>query len=199
MLSSPWNLILTATFSVTALWCIVDLVRHRRTRNETHDGLAHHTIVDANHLVMSVAMIVMVWVSVVDAATWAQIAVFAIFALALIPSLATQRVSDRISTAAHIVLNAAMIWMLAAMPLLMAGMDMDAGEGGHHHGGGDESMLMATPGWADALNVVFIALSAAAALWWAVRLIRSRGRDLHDGCYILMGAGMAVMLAVMNA
>lgn len=202
MIATPWNLILTVLFVATGVWCAIDLMRHRgKARHGAAAGISLHTVVDVNHLVMSAAMILMVWVSVVDAFTWAQIAVFVIFIVALVPGLVSEDSrAARISTVAHIALNAAMVWMLAAMPLLMAGMHSDIGDGsGHHHGGVGMDMLMATPGWADLVNIVFVGLSAAAALWWAVRLVAARGRNFHDGCYVLMGAGMAIMLVVMNA
>lgn len=95
-------------------------------------GATQHTIIEVNHLVMSVAMIFMIWVTVIDAVTWAQVTVFAIFALALLPVLLQQgEAAQRVSLAGHPILNAAMIWMLLAMPLLMAGMTMsDCGSSG---------------------------------------------------------------------
>lgn len=199
MLTSPWDLVLTALFAVTGVWCAVDLVAHR-SRSRTSDGaISSHTIIDINHLVMSAAMILMIWVTVIDAVTWAQVAVFAIFAVALITGLfGADKVTQRVSLVGHIALNAAMIWMLLAMPLLMAGMEMSDGDSaGHHHGGDTGVMATSTPAWADVLNWLFVALSAAAALWWVATLIR--GRHLHDLCYAAMGAGMALMLVVMNA
>lgn len=146
-------------------------------------------------------MILMVWVPVVDAVTWAQVAVFAIFSLALVPGiLAPGSAGTRVSLIGHIALNAAMIWMLLAMPLLMAGMPQGEGESsGHHHGGGSAVMLTSTPVWVDVVNVFFVVVSAAAAIWWVVALLRQRDRHLHDICYAVMAAGMAIMLVVMNA
>lgn len=200
MLTSPWDLVLTALFAVTGVWCAIDLLAHR-SRSRTADGaITSHTIIDINHLVMSAAMILMIWVTVIDAVTWAQVAVFAVFAVALIPGLfGREEVTRRVSLVGHIALNAAMVWMLLAMPLLMAGMEMSEGDTSGHHGGDTGVMPTSTPPWADALNWLFVALSAAAALWWIATLIRSRGRHLHDLCYAAMGAGMALMLVVMNA
>lgn len=199
MLTSPWDLILTVLFAVTGVWCAVDLIAHRSRSRAADGAVTPHTIVDINHLVMSAAMILMIWATVIDAVTWAQVAVFAIFALALLPgSFTTAGVTQRVSLAGHIALNAAMIWMLLAMPLLMAGMS-DGESSGSHHGGEATGMPMSTPAWADVVNGIFVALSAVAALWWTVALFRSRGRHLHDVCYTGMAAGMAVMLVVMNA
>lgn len=106
--------------------------------------------------------------------------------------------SQRISLLAHAVLNGAMIWMLLAMPLLMAGDSVAGGMSGPHHGGDAAAMPTGTPVWADAVNVSFVILSASSAGWWLLALLR-RGRHVHDACYAGMAAGMAVMLAIMNA
>lgn len=201
MLTSPWDLILTVLFTVTGLWCAIDLVVDRARLRTTEGAVTQHAVVDINHLVMSAAMILMIWVTVIDVVTWAQVAIFALFALALVPGVFNGEGSlQLISAIGHIALNAAMIWMLLAMPLLMAGMTMGEGDSsGHHHGGDAATMPMSTPVWADVINVFFVAVSAAAAVWWIVTLIRTRGRHLHDLCYAGMAAGMAVMLLVMNA
>lgn len=199
MLTSPWDLLLTVLFATTGLWCAVDLFTHRARTAE--GALSQHALIDLNHLVMSAAMILMIWVSVIDAVTWAQVAIFAIFALALLPSVfADDAVAQRISVADHVALNAAMIWMLLAMPMLMAGMTMvSGGDSGHHHGGDTADMPTSTPAWVDVVNVLFVVISTAAAAWWIVALLRQRGKHLHDGCYAAMAAGMALMLVVMNA
>ncbi|MCW1250419.1 DUF5134 domain-containing protein [Acaricomes phytoseiuli] len=200
MLTPPWDFILTILFALTGIWCAVDLARHRAALRGSDGAISRTAIIDVNHLVMSAAMILMIWISVVDAATWAQIAIFVIFAIALLVSLSSSEPAERISTLGHVVLNVAMIWMLAAMPLLMAGTHASGGESSGHHGGGTASSPpTSTPTWADIVNLLFVIASAAAAIWWIVRLIRSRGNHLHDVCYALMGAGMAIMLVVMNA
>ncbi|MFI8592871.1 DUF5134 domain-containing protein [Microbacterium sp. NPDC078428] len=201
MLTSPWDLILTVLFAITGTWCAADLISHRAQSRTSDGSISQHTIVDINHLVMSAAMILMIWVIVIDAVTWAQVAVFGIFALALLPGMfGATHGARRVSLLGHIVLNAAMIWMLLAMPLLMAGLTAgDGASSGHHHGGEAAALPTSTPIWADVVNWLFVALSAGAALWWIVTLLRSRGRHLHDVCYAGMAAGMAVMLVVMNA
>ena len=197
---TPWDWVLTVLFAATGVWCAFDLVRTRSRSRRADGALTTHAIVDVNHFVMSVAMILMIWVPMIDAATWAQVIIFALFLVALLPGLFTSPSrTEKVSLAGHVALNAAMVWMLLAMPLLMAGMhDAGGGHEGHHHGGGNEAMIMSTPPWADVVNVLFIALSAAAAAWWIVVLLRSRGRHLHDLCYSAMGLGMALMLFVMN-
>ena len=200
MLTSPWDLILTVLFSATGLWCAIDLVVHRAKSRTAEGAMTPHTLVDINHLVMSVAMILMIWVTVIDVVTWAQVAIFAIFVLALLPSaFARNGVVQRISAIGHVALNAAMIWMLLAMPVLMAGMTMGEGDSsGHHHGGDVAAMPASTPMWAIAVNVLFVSLSAAAAAWWIAALLRRQGRRLHDACYAGMAIGMSLMLTVMS-
>lgn len=202
MIISPWDLILTIVFVITGLICLGDLIARRAGRPARSEGLADEELIDINHAVMSAAMILMTWVMVIDAATWAQIALFAIFALALLPALSrADGFAPRVETLGHIVLNAAMIWMLAAMPLLMAGADMGGGGGSAHaghHDGGDGPMLMATPVWADVVNAVFIIACIAGMLWWLYRAVAARGHRLHALCHALMAAGMGLMLWLMN-
>lgn len=200
MIAAPWNLILTVLFVFTLLVCIGTFTARRRRRADT-SGLTTMDVIDLNHATMSIAMIVMVWFTTWDAVVWAQIAIFAVFTVALLPALRGATAATRVDLIGHISMNAAMIWMLAAMPLLMAGMgSMEDGGGGHagHGGGGGQAMLEATPAWADAVNGVFIALSALAAAWWLWRLVTVRGHRLHIACHMVMAAGMGIMLALMN-
>nr|WP_256415644.1 DUF5134 domain-containing protein [Frigoribacterium sp. CFBP 13712] len=159
-------------------------------------------LVDVNHGVMSIAMIAMTWFFAMDVVTWAQVLLFAILGLSLVPPLlrASSR-RARTDLAGHIALDVAMIWMLAAMPLLMAGA-MSPGGGSVHaeHAGADAGadMLTATPIWADVVNVLFVVVSVAAALWWLVQMFVSRGHRVHLLCHVVMAAGMAWMLVLMN-
>ena len=201
MLTSPWNLLLTLTFSFTALVCVGALIMHRSRSRASGAGMSDGELIDVNHAVMSVAMIAMTWVSVIDVLTWAQVALFAILTLGFLPgfSRAGSRAA-RFDLGSHIALNVAMIWMLLAMPLLMAGI-MDHSAGSAHAGHGAETggdMLMATPAWADIVNALFIALSAAAAFWWLARLLTRPTHRLHTLCHTAMAAGMSGMLVLMN-
>lgn len=203
MLASPWDIVLTLAFTFTGLVCILDLVR-RDLRTGTEAGTLSDTdVVDVTHAVMSGAMILMIWVTVWDAVTWAQMILFAIFALALLPTFGrTRGLPGRVDLVGHIGLDAAMIWMLAAMPLLMAGAGT-AGSGsvaGHEgHGGGTTGpALAATPGWADVVNAGFVVLCAAALVWWLYRFVTVRAHRLHRFCHLVMAAGMGTMLLLMN-
>ena len=138
MIAAPWNILLTFVFVMTAVICFSGLIGRSR-KGRTNSALTDSDLIDITHGVMSVAMIVMTWWTVWDAVTWAQVAIFAILVLALVPSFRGARGAQAVDLVGHIVLDVAMIWMLAAMPLLMAGMDMSGDAGGAHaghHGGG---------------------------------------------------------------
>lgn len=215
MISFPWSLILTAAFAFTGLVCLIHIVqRWNETRSRTGPdvGAARmDLVVHSNHLVMSIGMIAMVWANTGTIATWGQSVFFT--ALAAVMAIGLLRAPGRvpgISLASHLALNAAMVWMLLAMPLLMAH-PMDTGahgdgsaDGGGHDSGhhGDHSMahgmsLSQTPDWATAVNWVAIVLSALAAAWWLILLVRSRRIGIHTLCHAVMGLGMAGMLVLM--
>ena len=109
----------------------------------------------------------------------------------------------RVGAAAYVGMNAAMIWMLAAMPLLMG--PSESGEGGHagHAGHGGTAatvgtLVTDTPGWVSEVNVIAVVAMAGVTAWWLIRSIRSDGARVHHCCHALMGAGMGLMLAVMH-
>src|SRR5699024_6701584 len=69
-----------------------------------------------------------------------------------------------------------------------------------HSGGSDMAQAMAqTPDWATAVNWVAIALSALAAVWWLLLLVRSRRIGIHTLCHAVMGLGMAGMPSAWRA
>ena len=199
MIAAPWNVLLTFVFVMTAVICFSGLIGRSR-KGRTNSALTDSDLIDITHGVMSVAMMVMTWWTVWDAVTWAQVAIFAILVLGLVPSFRGARGAQAVDLVGHIVLDVAMIWMLAAMPLLMAGMDMSGDAGGAHagHHGGGGLMIETTPAWADIANVGFIALCAAATVWWIWRLIRSTHHRIHSVCHVAMAAGMGWMLVLMN-
>ncbi|GAA1864762.1 DUF5134 domain-containing protein [Brevibacterium marinum] len=184
MISFPWSLVLTATFAFTGIVCIIHLIRHWRGSTSCSDVSASRMdmVVHGNHLVMSIGMILMVWTATGTVATWSQVAFFAILAVLMGIGLRwSHGAGAAISLSSHIVLNASMVWMLLAMPLLMG------------HG----MTMSPTPGWTSALNWVAIALSTLAAVWWIVLLVRSRRVGIHTLCHAAMGLGMAAMLILM--
>lgn len=205
MISAPANALLTIVFVLTGLYCLWHLLgsRRRAVASPTSGSLSFAEVVDVNHAIMSVAMIVMIWVAVADVVLWAQVALFVVLALSLFPGLvAASRGTERTDVATHVVLDVAMIWMLAAMPALMAGMDMGGSGGSHHAGHGGDGMEMsmsATPAWADVVNVLFVVACLVVTVWWIIRAAGWRGHRLHPLCHVMMGTGMAAMLVVMNA
>ena len=48
MLTSPWDLILTALFAITGVWCAIDLISHRAQSRTSDGSISQHTIVDIN-------------------------------------------------------------------------------------------------------------------------------------------------------
>lgn len=206
MISFPLNVGLTIAFSLTGLYCLVHLLFSRARKAATLPGpLTDEEVVDITHVIMSVAMIAMTWVMIGDVLLWAQVALFVMLSMSLIVRMA--RSSDsvaRVDLSGHVLLNVAMIWMLAAMPLLMAGPGHDVGSRGSAHGGlgaeGMEAPLAATPGWADVVNVGFVVASGVVAAWWLARVASKRSQHRwHQACHAVIAMAMAVMLVTMNA
>lgn len=206
MFTLPWSLALSAVFVVTGVVCGIHLARTWGAAAGAHGRHDHGALVaravHVDHLVMSLAMLLMIWRPVGTAGTWMQSAVFTAFAALMLVSVPRAHdAAQRVDLVGHAVLNAAMVWMLATMPLLM-GHPMSTPSDPHaaHHGGSMDTMAMQlnpTPTWATVATGITIAISVLVALWWLVRLARDRGHRLHAGCYLVMGAGMASMLALM--
>ncbi|MCZ7418653.1 MULTISPECIES: DUF5134 domain-containing protein [unclassified Micromonospora] len=190
---------MTVVFLLTGLVCVADLVVRRRAVSRDQP-FSDEELVGINHGVMSAAMILMVWVMVEGAVAWAQIAVFAILALALLPAYRrTRHASDRADLVSHAAMDVAMIWMLAAMPTLMSELGTGGAGGGHSHGGGASGGVpVPTPAWADTVNIAFVVLAAATALWWLYRTMTASRHRLHSLSYSVMAAGMGTMLLLMN-
>ncbi|MTK04446.1 DUF5134 domain-containing protein [Micromonospora sp. CP22] len=190
---------MTVVFLLTGLVCVADLVIRRRAVSRDQP-FSDEELIGINHGAMSAAMILMVWVMVEGAVAWAQIAVFAILALALLPAYRrTRHAADRADLFSHAGMDVAMIWMLAAMPTLMSEMGTGGVGSGHSHGGGASGGVPApTPAWADTVNIAFVALAAATALWWLYRATTKSRHRLHSLSYSVMAAGMGAMLLLMN-
>lgn len=201
MLTAPWNIILTVLFIFTGVYCLVLLFTHRSWKAE---GTSFDSsVIHLTHAVMSAAMIAMCWVvAFPDVANWAQIILFSALALALVPGLwRAPLVSRWVDLTGHIWLGAAMVWMIAAMPLLMAGTSEDHRGGGEHASGHGDAVVatVPTPVWVDLVNAVFVAGSLALTLWWLYRALTIRDQRLHAFSHCLMAGGMAGMLLLMNA
>ncbi|MFI5825589.1 DUF5134 domain-containing protein [Streptomyces rishiriensis] len=203
MIVAPWNLILTIVFVYTGVVLAISLIAWlRRPRVERRfDG---EVLADVNHILMSAAMIWMSWSMESELALGLQVALFAALTVGLLLFLPGARTTtQRLDLGWHVVLNAAMIWMLAAMPLLMADMAMGHGTSTDHGMNMDMSgeghpAMMGTPMWADVVNTVFVVLCVAVALWWVYRAVTAKGHRLHVSVHAVKGAGMAAMLVLMN-
>lgn len=199
-MSELWSVMLTVVFVLTggySLWRWAGAVASRSGRRE-------EATVDLNHLVMSVAMVSMTWWPAGAVAIVVQGLVFAGFALALLPAMVRDGDgSRRLGLAAQLAMNLAMIWMLLAMPWLMAGTATGAGQPtGHHHGGGHQAAIptpagISAPAWMDAVSWIAVGLMVISALWWGPRAIRAQQHRVHFCCHGLMGVGMAVMIGAM--
>jgi len=198
VLETPWVPVLTIVFLLTGLVCVGDLVIRRRGVPRDQ-AFSDAELVDINHCVMSVAMILMAWLMVDGPVAWAQVAIFGILVLALLPGYGRARgTSERVDVLGHVTQNLAMIWMLAAMPTLMSELGVGGGSGHAHGVAAAGAEPTPTPAWADMTNVVFVALSTAGALWWLYRAATTSGHRLHLLSYGVMSAGMATMLLLMN-
>ncbi|MCA1189000.1 MULTISPECIES: DUF5134 domain-containing protein [unclassified Saccharopolyspora] len=135
--------VLTVLFAVTAVWCAI---------SATRPGLRpSDRLSSASHLAMSLLMIAMVWPWGMGVPATPQLVLFAATAV-WFAALAVLRVpcahgygSPRLAHAHHAVMSVAMVWMVAAMPLLMLGAH-DSGGGHHHHAAGaPASGVLAAP------------------------------------------------------
>lgn len=157
-------------------------------------------LVELSHLLMSVAMVAMAWgAGTGGPARTLQIVVFGGFGvwflhLAVLGGRGSGH--GRLPDIDHAVTAAAMVWMVAAMPVIM-GMSMTAsgggsgghaGHGGHGSGGGAaggamagmSGMATATPAWVVGVTVAFVALLAVGAVFWAVRAWRGGDVSLPE-------------------
>jgi hypothetical protein len=197
VLSSTWSVILTVLFAVTggySLWRWGDAVSTRDSRT------AAEAVVDLNHVLMSAAMVIMVWWPSGPVGGLVQIAAFGMFAVIMMLHLTTGDRRHRWSSAAHVIMNAAMIWMLAVMPLLMphAADGQHHGRAQHSDPAGPVTASAAAVGvWAEVISWLAVGLMMATAVWWTIRAIRTSAERAHFCCHAAMGAGMATMIAAM--
>ncbi len=185
MISSlPLAWALTAVFAATGFYALArwaTAVSERRS--------AAHRTAELAHLLMSAAMVVMTWTWYGSAGLWTQIVLFSVLGVFFLVT-ASRGVpcgpSGRVAGAAHALMAAAMVWMLAAMPLIMASPAEAAGGGGAHaHHGGDTMDMSGAAhaagpaGWAVAVTVALCAVLRAAAGYWGARAL-SHDRDAGD-------------------
>lgn len=223
--STTLSMVFTVVYVVTGVYSLARLAQLMAEPDDDGDRL-----VELFHLAMSLAMIAMAWAwtgGPDTAGGMVQVVVFGAFTAWFLHSAVTRATTHgQLTNGYHVVMGAAMTWMVAAMPLMMGGssggMDMSghAGHAGHHAAattsGTDAPATMApAPGWVVAVTVVFVALLVAAAGWWADRAIHaddpgpqptgavatrtatSLAIRIEPSCHLLMSLGMAGMLLAM--
>jgi len=185
--SLPLSLALTVLFTGTGVYSLLRWASLRA-------GVAGHhgdQVAELSHLVMSLAMVGMVWAYGGSFADTVQLVVFGGFSCYFLARLVLGRLRPgRPGCPApgfHLLMAASMVWMVAAMPLLMAGMSSGAGGGmvmdghvmGGHVMGGDAGasgpVVTETPGWALALTVLCCVGLLVGAGYWARQLRPARG------------------------
>lgn len=156
------------------------------------------------HLVMSVSMVVMIWSWFSTAGLVVQVVLFALFT-AYFTTRAVRGWRGAAHAcaggAAHAMMAAAMVWMLVAMPLVMAmPVSASGGEGGHAghagHGGASSGDAMAAggrAGWAVAVTLAVCVALLVACGYWALRAVRRAPVAAPDPARTpaLVGAGDA--------
>ncbi len=160
-----------------------------------------------SHLLMSVAMLAMVWMWGGAGAQVVQLVVFGGFTLLfLLWAGSASREGGRRAGVAfgyHALMAGSMVWMVAAMTI-MTGHQWGVASAGHHDAAAlGTPELAATPGasaapfWTVAVTLALVVGLLAAAASWA-RAARGRSRDRAGAVsHVLLSAGMAVMLLVM--
>lgn len=133
--------VLTIVFAATGLYSLVRFAALVSGAEADGDRVA-----ELAHLLMSIAMIAMTWAYSGGPATGSgilQIVVFGLIGLWFLTRVAGHG-HGRIESAYHFVMAAAMVWMVAAMPVLMSGsgevMKMSAGNGTHGDHGSMDGM-----------------------------------------------------------
>ncbi|ASR35798.1 hypothetical protein BAY61_13180 [Prauserella marina] len=211
MIASPvLSWILSFLFAGTAAWCVRVLVL---------PSIRIPDRIDAGwHLLMSAAMIAMIWPWGMSVPAAAQAVVFTIavgwFLGRMILDAGHPHSgghAPRAAGAHHAVMMAGMAWMAASMPALMSTSGDDSGGGHHHHAmGGGTPMAQAqdTVATPVALTVSYLALGLVFVMlclpWLAKAFDLGRrlpdrssptlGRVVTDhACHALMSFGMGVM------
>lgn len=217
---SMLSVVFTVMFALTGLYALARLARLLA------GDLVGDRLVELFHLAMSLAMIAMAWAYLGGPETPGgrlQVVVFGVFT-AWFAYRATVRdtAHSPLAIGYHVVMGAAMTWMVAAMSLIMGSSHAGSAGGGGHHGGsapveaeGPVAPPEPAPGWVVVVTIAFAVLSVAAAGWWAARAVRAdshgeasggtvrtrltvtRSARLEAGCHVLMSLGMGGMLVAM--
>jgi hypothetical protein len=180
--SSPALLgVLSVVFAVTGLYSLVRLSTLASGANPGVDRVA-----ELSHLLMSIAMIGMTWGWTGGPGTGSGVLQLGVFGLLGLWFLARVLRPDGhwLGTAYHLVVQVAMVWMVAAMPTLMGmgGGSTSAPSGHEGHGssgalpgmGEMDGMGHADPAplWTQVVTLAFVVLLAGAAMAWAAAAVR---------------------------
>ena len=202
MISSvPLSVPLTVIFAATGGYSLLRWASLRA-------GVAGHhgdRVAELSHLVMSAAMIAMVWEYGGPTGNAAQIVLFTVLAgyfLTRLPVGRRTRPGGCPAPGFHLLMCSSMVWMLAAMPLLIGGLATDSA-GGHMHdmpmggadaAGQDGQPPSATPAWAVVVTVALSVALLAAAGYWLRRAVGTPARpEVAVGAEVpaLVGTGAA--------
>ncbi|HEX4248400.1 MAG TPA: DUF5134 domain-containing protein [Pseudonocardia sp.] len=212
--SIPLSVALTVLFAGTGCYSLL------RWASLRAGAAGHHgdQVAELSHLVMSLAMIGMVWGYGGPVADTVQLVAFGGFSCYFLGRLALGRLAlGRLALGRlglgrlglgwlglgrwrparpgcpapgfHLLMAGSMVWMVAAMPLLMAGMSTGVGGGGMVMDGmvmgGDAGpsgpVVTETPGWALALTVLFSIGLLVGAGYWARQLLPARASGASSG------------------
>jgi hypothetical protein len=176
--SVPLSVALTVLFAVTGGYSLL------RWASLRAGVVGHHgdQVAELSHLVMSLGMIAMVWAYGGGTGDAVQLIAYLVLSGYFLTRLRRRGGSGHPGCPApgfHLLMSGSMVWMVAAMPLLMAGMaagpsggmQMDGMTMGGADTGLDAPTVTATPGWAVALTWVFIAGLVAGAGFWLRRVL----------------------------
>jgi Domain of unknown function (DUF5134) len=178
--SVPLSVALTVLFALSGGYSLLRWASLRA-------GVAGHhgdPVAELSHLLMSLGMIAMVWAYGGSTGNAVQLVAYLALSGYFLTRLRRGGVAGHPGCPApgfHLLMSGSMVWMVAAMPLLMAGMTMGSGGGMQMDGmtmGGDTGpatpSVTTTPGWAVALTWVFIAGLVAGAGFWLRRVLPAR-------------------------
>ncbi|HZX01581.1 DUF5134 domain-containing protein [Kribbella sp.] len=174
---------LTIVFAVSGLYGLWRVASGR--------GRGIETVVDVNHVLMSPAMLLMLWLPSTPGIVWVQIVLFSGLALVFFRHLSvSDGVTARTGVLLHGGMNLAMVWMLAVGTVGMGGMADMAGMPGMDHAAG--------PTWTGLLSWSVVGLLVLSAAWWFGRVMWGSGHRILCCCHGLATGGMAGMLALMT-
>ncbi|KIA62511.1 DUF5134 domain-containing protein [Nocardia vulneris] len=155
------------------------------------------------HVVMSLAMLAMVWSRLPQVSTVVGMTFFAVAAAVFVVLLVARR-EHRLEHGYHALMMATMVWMYAVMDSsIVGGTSVTSAEGSMNMGGGvtmsmPATMSMHLPSWAGNLDLAIgLGYLVLAAIWVAHTYRRSTVHDLTHRRLGAMHALMAGATAVM--